>query len=100
REPQLAKVTHDVPCKGLAVGFTNYLDSHDDPSVWSAPRLIVQLDSLMNIFTRSDDISNGEGFKLRYDMLILDESESRLAHFDGRVCSGRRSTSGTYLTTF
>ncbi|MFM7980829.1 MAG: hypothetical protein ACKPKO_16080, partial [Candidatus Fonsibacter sp.] len=29
------------------LGFKNYLDSHDDPSVWNSPRLIVQLDSLM-----------------------------------------------------
>ncbi|MFM7990592.1 MAG: hypothetical protein ACKPKO_65855, partial [Candidatus Fonsibacter sp.] len=64
------------------LNFKNYLDSHDDPSVWNAPRRIVQLDSLMNIFTRSDDVLNGDGFNLRYDMIILDESESLLAHFD------------------
>ncbi|MFM7844923.1 MAG: DEAD/DEAH box helicase family protein, partial [Planctomycetota bacterium] len=29
------------------LGFNNYLDSHEDPSVWNA-RLIVQLDSLMH----------------------------------------------------
>ena len=46
------------------------------------PRLIVQFDSLMNIFTRSDDVLNGDGFNLRYDMIILDESESLLAHVD------------------
>ena len=64
------------------LGFKNYLDSYDDPSVWNSPRLIVQLDSLMNIFERSDDVIRGEGFHLRYDMIILDESESLLAHFD------------------
>ncbi|MFM7982292.1 MAG: hypothetical protein ACKPKO_23530, partial [Candidatus Fonsibacter sp.] len=63
------------------LGFKNYLDSYDDPSVWNAPRLIVQLDSLMNIFERSDDVLSGEGFQLRYDMIILDESESLLAQF-------------------
>ena len=55
------------------------MDSYDNPSVWNAPRLIVQLDSLMNIFTRSDDVLSGDGFQLRYDMIILDESESLLA---------------------
>ncbi|MFM7985788.1 MAG: hypothetical protein ACKPKO_41385, partial [Candidatus Fonsibacter sp.] len=53
------------------LGFKNYLDSHDDPSVWNAPRLIVQIDRLMNIFTRSDDVLNGDGFDLRYDIIIL-----------------------------
>ena len=61
------------------LGLNSYLDSYHDPSVWNAPRLIVQLDSLVHIFTRSDDVLNGEGFQLRYDMIILDESESLLA---------------------
>ena len=69
------------------LGFRNYLDSHDDPTVWNAPRLIVQLDSLMNIFTRSDDVLSGEGFNLKYDVIILDESESLLAHFDEQTMS-------------
>jgi hypothetical protein len=71
------------------LGFKNYLDSYDDPSVWNAPRLIVQLDSLMNIFTRSDDVLSGEGFQLRYDMIILDEPESLLAHTDEQTMSGK-----------
>ena len=70
-------------------GFKNYLDSYDDPTVWNAPRLIVQLDSLMNIFMRSDDVLNGESFNLKYDMIILDESESLLAHFDEQTMSGK-----------
>ena len=41
--------------------FKSYLDSYDDPSVWNAPRLVVQLDSLINIFERSDDVLNSEG---------------------------------------
>ena len=43
----------------------------------------------MNIFTRSDDVLSGEGFQLRYDMIILDESESLLAHFDEQTMSGK-----------
>ncbi|MFM7986917.1 MAG: hypothetical protein ACKPKO_47145, partial [Candidatus Fonsibacter sp.] len=69
--------------------FNNYLDSHEDLSVWNAPRLIAQLDSLMHIFERSDDALSGEGFQLRYDMIILDESESLLAHFDEQTMSGK-----------
>ena len=51
----------------------------------------------MNIFTRSDDVLSGEGFQLRYDMIILDESESLLAHFDEQIMSGRRSASGNFF---
>ncbi|MFM7987721.1 MAG: hypothetical protein ACKPKO_51260, partial [Candidatus Fonsibacter sp.] len=53
------------------------------------PLLIVQLDSLTHICERSDDVLSGEGFQLRYDMIILDESESLLAHFDEQTMSGK-----------
>ena len=59
------------------------------PPFGTPPRLIVQLDSLMNIFTRNDDVLSGEGFNLKYDMIILDESESLLAHFDEQTMSGK-----------
>ena len=63
------------------LGFKNYLDSYDDPSVWNSKRLIVQVDSLMQILNKNDGfITNGK-FKA-YDMIILDESESLLAHID------------------
>jgi hypothetical protein len=58
------------------LGFKNYLDAHESPSVWTAPRLIIQLDSLMHIWR------NSKGLK-GYDMIILDESESLLSHLDG-----------------
>ncbi|MFM7983016.1 MAG: hypothetical protein ACKPKO_27200, partial [Candidatus Fonsibacter sp.] len=64
------------------LGFKNYLDSYEDPSVWNAPRLIVQLDSLMNILERSDDVRSGSGFDLRYGMISVEEPEGLLAHFD------------------
>ena len=44
--------------------------------------MIVQFDSLMNILERNDDVLNGEGFHLKYDMIFLDEPESLLAHLD------------------
>ena len=63
------------------LGFKNYLDSYDDPSVWNSKRLIVQIDSLVQILNKNDGfITNGK-FKA-YDMIILDESESLLAHID------------------
>ena len=39
----------------------------------------------MNVLERNDDVLDGEGFQLKYDMIILDESESLLAHFDERT---------------
>jgi hypothetical protein len=44
---------------------------------------------LVNIRERSD-VLNGEGFDLRYDMIILDESESLLAHFAEQTEWGQR----------
>ena len=64
------------------LGFKNYLDSYDEPNVWESPRLIVQLDSLLNIIVRNDSIQYGSEFDLCYDMIVLDESESLLNHFD------------------
>ena len=32
------------------LGFKNYLDSYDDPSVWNSKRLIVQIDSLLQAY--------------------------------------------------
>ena len=31
------------------LGFKSYLDSYDDPSVWNSKRLIVQIDSLLQV---------------------------------------------------
>lgn len=62
------------------LGFKNYLDAHEHPAVWTAPRLIVQIDSLMQILNKSDGV-----LKKGYDMIILDESESLLAHIDEKT---------------
>ena len=64
------------------LGFKNYLDSYDDPSVWNSKRLIVQLDSLMQVLNKNDKYLIEGKFQLKYDMIILDESESLVAHFD------------------
>ncbi|MFM7987600.1 MAG: hypothetical protein ACKPKO_50625 [Candidatus Fonsibacter sp.] len=42
---------------------------------------------MMHIFERSDDVLGGPGLDLRYDMIILDESESLLAHFEEQTMS-------------
>ncbi|MFM7982794.1 MAG: hypothetical protein ACKPKO_26070, partial [Candidatus Fonsibacter sp.] len=41
------------------------------------------------MFERSDGVLSGDGFQLRYDMIILDESESLLAHFDEQTIYGK-----------
>ena len=67
------------------LGFKNYLDSQEDPEVWNAPRLIVQMDSLMHVLYKNDQFISEDAFDLRYDMIILDESESLLAHMDEKT---------------
>ena len=48
--------------------------------VWEAPKLIIQIDSLMHLWS-----GNEGSFKKAYDMIILDESESLLAHIDEKT---------------
>jgi hypothetical protein len=71
------------------LGFKSYLDSHDDPTVWDCPRLIVQLDSLLKVITHNSDVMCGDAFDLNYDMIVLDESESLLNHFDEKTMEGK-----------
>jgi len=66
------------------LGFKNYLDSYDDPSVWNSKRLIVQIDSLLQVLNKNDGFITENKFKA-YDMIILDESESLLDHIDGKT---------------
>jgi hypothetical protein len=67
------------------LGFKNYVDSYDDPSVWNSKRLIVQRDSLMQVLHKNDGFLIESKFQLKYDMIILDESESLLAHVDEKA---------------
>ena len=46
------------------LGFKNYLDSYEDPRVWESPRLIVQLDSLLNVLLENDSVVSASGFEL------------------------------------
>ena len=66
------------------LGFKSYLDAFEDPSVWNSKRLIVQLDSLMQVLHKNDGFITNRKFK-PYDMIILDESESLLAHLDEKT---------------
>ena len=82
-------LARDVMRNFSELGFANYLDSYDDPSVWNSPRLIVQLDSLWNVLNKSDSYITTGKFNLNYDMVILDESESLLSHFDEKTMEGK-----------
>ena len=70
------------------LGFKNYLDAFEDPSVWNSKRLIVQLDSLMQVLHKNDKFLIEGKFQLKYDLIILDESEMRLTF---STCSTRCS---------
>ena len=45
----------------------------------------MQVDSLLNIILRNGDVMSGEAFELSYDVIVLDESESLLNHFDEKT---------------
>ena len=49
------------------------------------PRLIVQIDSLMQVLNKKGKYLIEGKFQLKHDMLILDESESLLAHIDEKT---------------
>jgi len=72
-----------------ALGFKNYLDAPDDPGVWNSPKLIVQLDSLLNVMLKNDQFACEGRFDLNYDMIVLDESESLLSHMDEKTMEGK-----------
>ena len=59
------------------------------PTSGTPPRLIIQIDSLLNLVYRSTDVISGEAFKLEYDLIVLDESESLLCHFDEKTMENK-----------
>ena len=71
------------------LGFKNYLDAYDDASVWNNPRLIVQLDSLMHVMLKNDRFLGEDIFDAHYDLIVLDEAESLLNHFDEETMNGK-----------
>ena len=64
------------------LGFKNYLDAAEGPSVWQSPRLIAQLDSLLKAPTTNWAVLDGEEAFEHYDMMVLGESEPLPNHFD------------------
>ncbi len=70
-------------------GFKNYLDSYDDPRAWEVDRLILQVDSLLNVIVKNSDVMNGEALDLSYDLIAQDEPESLLSHFDEKTLQNK-----------
>jgi len=82
-------LARDIMRNFSKLGFKNYLDSYEDPAVWNSPRLIVQLDSLLNVVIKNDKFVCENVFDLTYDMIILDESESLLNHMDEKTMENK-----------
>ena len=57
--------------------------------VWDSTRLIVQIDSLMNLGLKSSDVICGEAFELSYDIIVIDDSERLLNHCDENTMEKR-----------
>ncbi len=77
--PNLSQRHHEEFRK---LSFKKYLGQYEDPSVWNAPRLIVQIDSLMRVLNKNEKYLIEGKFQLKHDMIILDEPGSLLAHID------------------
>ena len=63
-------LARDVMRNFSELGFANYLDSYEKPSVWKCPRLVVQLDSLWYVLNKNDRFISTGNFDLSYDMVI------------------------------
>ncbi len=50
------------------LGFNIYLDSFDDPSVLNSPRLLVEIDSLMQVLNKNDEHIIESKFQLKCDV--------------------------------
>lgn len=70
------------------LGFVSYLNKEVD-NVWNSNKLIVQLDSLLNVMFKSDEFMMTGSFNAKYDYIIIDESEGLLNHFDGQTMKGK-----------
>ena len=99
REPQKYKrvlfityrqtLARDIDRNFKKLGFKNYLDGYEDPKVWNSERLIVQLDSLLNVMLKNDQYNLTDVFNGKYDMIVLDEVESLLMHLDEGTMKGK-----------
>jgi hypothetical protein len=43
----------------------------------------------LNVLLKNDSVVSGSGFELSYDLIVLDESESLLCHFDEKTMENK-----------
>ena len=74
-------------------GFTSYLDGY-----FNANRLIIQLESLLQLSNNYENYLDEEYDRVgKYDLVIIDESESILKHFDSPHFKERNRETFRYL---
>ena len=47
--------------------------------MWEAPKLIIQLDNMLNQLCKNNNVMDGERFGLSYDLIVLDDRESLMS---------------------
>ena len=91
-------LTNDIFGNFHELGFKSYLDDKGSGKVLSSDRLICQIESLKKI---PGDVSKVEGILVnhppKYDLVILDESESTLFHFLSPTIKEPRATFNLFL---
>ena len=83
-------LSYDIKRRFKDLGFQNYLDNDCD-NVFNASKLIVQLDSLLNVMYHSDEWRTEQRKLGRYDYIICDESEGLLHHLDGKTMEDKNN---------
>ena len=79
-------LSNDIDGKFSSLGFFNYLDGH-----FTADKLICQIESVFR--TLDDDPFDDKEIEIpTYDLIICDESESLLNHFDSPTILDQRGT--------
>ena len=62
---------HVISCVLRATCTLNALDANDDPSVWHAPKLRLQLDRLVHVILRMTALGTEETLNLSEDLIVL-----------------------------
>ena len=74
--------TRDIIRNLWKLDFKRYRDNYPDADLWKRPKLIVQIDNLVNILLNSAYDVTGGPFDLSLEFLMIDDSEIILSHVD------------------
>ncbi|ARF09927.1 superfamily II helicase [Indivirus ILV1] len=81
-------LTHELHGSFLKLGVKSYLDK-----AFNADKLICQIESLEKLIPQLDEIYGEDGLELpEYDLVVLDEIESILAHFRSSTIKYKEDT--------